>query len=96
MAADSGVGPVLTPGVTADAIVAAVEDAHPEVVVDDRGAYIRIRVPGRCTVDRADIESRLRRRFELPADLEAVMPAFRGRISISDDRAEWTSSEGRP
>jgi hypothetical protein len=44
---------------------------------------------------RADVERRLGRAFSLPADLEEVMPSFKGALSMTDDQAVWQSAGGR-
>jgi hypothetical protein len=48
----SGVGPVLDAGETALAIVAAIREHNRDVEIQDRGAYIRVLVPGRCVLMR--------------------------------------------
>jgi toluene monooxygenase system protein D len=83
------VGPVLEASEIGRAIVAAILTSNPEAAVDDRGAYLRVSVPGRCLVTRRDIESQLGRHFVLPRDLELVMPAFRGLLRMSDEGVEW-------
>jgi toluene monooxygenase system protein D len=84
------VGPVLEASPAGRAVVAAIEDLNEGVRVEDRAAYLRVEVQGRCVVTRDAIERRLGRPFRLPMDLEAVMPAFKGILSVDDDRAEWS------
>ena len=84
------VGPVLVAGSIAEAIVAAIRRENDGVEVTDRGAYLRVLVPSRCTVSRAAIESALSRSFRLPGDLEQVMPSFRGHFQVSEDQASWS------
>lgn len=83
------VGPVLEACDVTDAIVRAIRQENDDVVVVDRGSYLRILVAGRCSVSRAGIEAQLGRAFRIPRDLEAVMPAFKGRLELSADRATW-------
>ncbi len=83
------VGPVLEAGEVADAIVRAIRRENQDVVVVDRGAYLRVLVPGKCTVSRQAIEAQIGRAFRIPADLEAVMPSFKGRLELSPDAATW-------
>jgi toluene monooxygenase system protein D len=83
------VGPVLTQGGASDAVIAAIRELNSEVELVDRGAYKRVLVPQRCVVTRAAIERHLASEFALPADLEMIMPAFKGRFSVSDDEARW-------
>ncbi len=84
------VGPVLEAGEIADAVVAAIREHNQGVTVRDRGAYIRVLVPGRCIVRRDAIERALGRPFQLPGDLERLMPSFQGRLTITDDQIEWS------
>jgi hypothetical protein len=84
------VGPVLESDEVGHAIVAAIRVANRDVSVLDRGGYLRVLVPGRCTVARTAIERVLGRAFRLPRDLELVMPSFKGRIRITDDEVEWS------
>lgn len=89
--ADSGaVGPVLSSGRVAAAIVAAIRDENPGVEVTDRGSYLRVLVPGRCRVSRAAIEAALGGPFRLPGDLERVMPSFRGSFQVDAEQASWS------
>jgi hypothetical protein len=84
-----GVGPVLETNDVARAIIAAIREANANVTVVDRGAYLRVLVPGRCVVRRDAIERALGRAFRLPGDLEMVMPSFKGTIAIDDDEVVW-------
>jgi hypothetical protein len=84
------VGPVLEASDVGRAIVAAIREANPGATVVDRGAYLRVLVPGRCVVHRDAIARVLGRPFALPGDLEMVMPSFKGRISIGDDEVVWS------
>jgi toluene monooxygenase system protein D len=83
------VGPVLQTGAVADAIIAAITQLNAEAVVIDRGAYRRVSVLQRCLVTRAAMEEQLGRPVHFPADLETVMPAFKGRLTVSEDQAVW-------
>ena len=86
------VGPVLTPGPLADAVIAAIRGANADVTVIDRGAYLRVLVPRRCRLERARVAEILEADFQLPGDLEAIMPSFRGRLTIAEERALWELS----
>lgn len=83
------VGPVLTSGRTADAVLEAIEASNDDVTTIAHGAYTRVRVPVRCVVSRAAIEAALGRSFRLPGDLEAIMPSFVGELTISESGVEW-------
>lgn len=84
------VGPVLEAGETARAVVAAVRQLNGDVVVLDRGSYLRVLVPGRCVVTREAIEQALGRPFRLPGDLEMVMPSFKGLLRMGNEEAVWS------
>jgi hypothetical protein len=86
---DRDVGPVLVAGPVADAVVAAIREQTRDVVVVDRGAYVRVLAPDRCDVVRAAIERHAGAPFRLPQDLERIMPSFRGRLRVTDDAASW-------
>jgi toluene monooxygenase system protein D len=81
---------VLTRGPLTDALLAALRELNREVEVVDRGAYLRVLVPGRCRLTRQAVERRLGEPFTLPADLEEVMPSFVGRLSITAEEAIWS------
>lgn len=70
-------------------MLAAIRTSNHGVEVIDRGAYARVLVPVRCVVTRGAIEEVLGRAFRFPGDLEAVMPAFKGFLRISEQRVEW-------
>lgn len=84
------VGPVLHPGTVASAVIAAICELNPEATIESHGAYLRVLVPGQCKVTRAAIEAHLGAEFRFPADLEAYMPAFAGRLTLRHDEACWT------
>jgi toluene monooxygenase system protein D len=83
------VGPVLLSGPVANAIIAAIKDLNQDVMVMDRGAYIRVLVPQYCVVTRSAIEKHLGRAFRFPGELETVMSAFKGSLDLNQDDAAW-------
>lgn len=83
------VGPILKAGPVADAIIAAIQRLNSGTVLQDRGSYVRVSVPSRCTVTREAIEEDLGRPFRLPGDLEKVMCSFQGGFTVSEQKAEW-------
>jgi hypothetical protein len=83
------VGPVLESGEVANAVIAAIRALNEDVEVEDRGSYKRVLVRDRCVVTRQAIERVLCASFELPSDLERIMPSFKGRLTIDANRAEW-------
>ena len=89
MAEPSGVGPVLLKGARTEAVLAALRRRNPEVRFTDRGSYIRVLSPGKCALQRIDVEEELGAPFRLPADLEPLMPSFAGRFEVSSDEAAW-------
>ncbi|HVV84907.1 MAG TPA: MmoB/DmpM family protein [Kofleriaceae bacterium] len=91
-AADDLVGPVLIAGEVGAAIVAALRAQNPGLTVHDRGAYLRVLVAGRCVLGRAAVERALGRPVRLRAELEQVMPSFKGRLALSDDEATWSAA----
>jgi hypothetical protein len=92
---DRRVGPVLEASEVAAAVIAALREVNADVVVTDRGAYLRATAPGRCVLRRDAVERQLGRAFALPSDLERVMPSFVGDLSIDEDEAIWSSRESR-
>ncbi|HMI85994.1 MAG TPA: MmoB/DmpM family protein [Polyangiaceae bacterium] len=89
------VGPVLTKGRHAEAVVAAIRELNENTEVVDRGAYLRVSVPISCTVTRQAIEKHCGEPFVFPSDLEMIMPSFKGRLALTDDVAVWNVSRGR-
>ena len=87
--AAAGVGPVLTKGRHADAVVAAIRELNENTEVIDRGAYLRISVPYSCTVTRQAIERHAGEPFLFPTDLEMIMPSFNGHFALTEEVAVW-------
>ena len=83
------VGPVLQSGTVADAIVAAITEMNDDVMVIDRGAYVRVLVPQCCVVTRSAIEKHLGRSFRFPGELETGMSAFKGAFQLNQNDAAW-------
>ena len=91
------VGPVLQIGELAEAVVEAICRENEAVVLHDRGSYIRVLVPRRCVLSRSAVESCLGREFQLPSDLELIMPAFKGRLKLDERGAVWSfEGEAKP
>lgn len=87
--AELRVGPVLTAGVCARAVAAAITKENPGASVSDQGGYLRVLVSERCRVTRLAIERELGRPFALPRDLELIMPSFRGKLRLDTDAVVW-------
>jgi toluene monooxygenase system ferredoxin subunit len=86
------VGPVLHVGTLTNAVVKAIREENQNVEVVDRGAYLRVLVPGTCRVSRAVIERYAGRSVTLPGDLERIMSSFKGRIDITTNGVVWTAT----
>jgi toluene monooxygenase system protein D len=89
------VGPVLQAGSVANAIIAAIKDLNQDVLIVDRGAYVRVLVPQSCVVTRSAIEKHLGRPFRFPGELEMVMSAFKGALEMNQDDAAWRFARAR-
>jgi hypothetical protein len=85
------VGPVLESGRAASCVIAAIRNLNQNVTLEDRGSYVRVLVPKRCVVTREAIEAVSGAAFHLPADLEMLMPAFKGRFLVNEEQATWTA-----
>jgi hypothetical protein len=90
----AGVGPVLSKGRRTEAVIAAIRELNEGAEIIDRGAYLRVSVPGTCTVTRQAIEKHAGEPFVFPSDLEMIMPSFQGRLSLTDDIATWKFGQG--
>lgn len=88
------VGPVLTGHPHTDAVLEAIQRLNPSVEIHNRGSYIRVLAPRRCLVTRSAIEDILRQPFDFRAELEIMMPSFKGRLRLDDDEAVWTLEAG--
>lgn len=84
------VGPVLRSGPLAEAVIDAVADDNPgsDVIVVDRGDYLRIHTARSCRLTQASLERHLGQPMLLAA-LEADMPSFTGRLRTRVDEYLW-------
>ena len=89
------VGPVLTKGRHAEAVVAAIRELNANAEVIDRGAYLRVSVPISCTITRQAIEKHAGKPFIFPSDLEMIMPSFKGHLALTEDAAVWNFGAGK-
>src|ERR1700733_7228427 len=87
------VGPVLQAGGVSDAIIAAIKDLNQDVLVVNRGAYLRVLVPQKRVVTKSGIEKHLGRSFRFPAGLETVLSAFKGAVPRTDSEAPGQLAE---
>ena len=90
------VGPVVRSGPLAEAIIDAVADDNPDrdVIVIDRGDYLRIHTAGTCRLTRASLERHYGQAIALAA-LEVEMPSFTGRLRTRVDEYVWFYKESR-
>lgn len=74
----------------ADAVITALEEDNPgrEVIVDDRGGYIRVSVANECRLTHASLIDALGRDIPL-SELELSLSGFAGRMKVSDDEIVW-------
>ena len=73
-------------------MLAAIREENEGAMVIDRGSYLRVLVRLRCSVTRAAIEAHTQRPFALPSDFKMIMPSFKGRFEVSEDRASWSTA----
>jgi hypothetical protein len=85
------VGPVLDVSDLGRSVLDAILKLNPHAQVSDRGAYRRVQAPGACVLTSLAVEEITGHSFQLPGDLELVMPAFHGFLTLSAGRAEWRS-----
>ena len=83
------VGPVLDASELGRSVLEAILKLNPGAQVSDRGAYRRVQAEGACVLTSRAVEELTGRSFQLPGDLELVMPAFQGFLTLSAGRAEW-------
>lgn len=91
--AERQVGPVLSATELGKAVLAAIEQLNPGARVLDRGAYYRVLASAPCVLTRAAVEQLTGQGFQLPADLEQVMPAFQGFLRVTADGVEWRAEQ---
>ncbi|WP_257168102.1 MmoB/DmpM family protein [Bradyrhizobium sp. SRS-191] len=92
-AAPKLVGPVIR-GVDEDiidAVIAASEQDNPdaEIVVEDRGGYVRIQADRNFRLTQKSMQAALGRPFRL-AEIEPSLVSFGGRLDSMDDEWVWT------
>ena len=85
------VGPVVRSGPLAEAVIDAVADDNPDsdILVVDRGDYVRIHTARTCRLTRASLQRHLGASFELAA-LEIEMPSFKGRLRTRVHEYVWS------
>ncbi|MEY2929298.1 MAG: hypothetical protein RL033_47 [Pseudomonadota bacterium] len=83
------VGPVLSASELGKAVLTAIEQLNPGARVLDRGAYYRVLASAPCVLTREAVEQITGHSFQLPGDLEQVMPAFQGFLRLTAEGVEW-------
>ncbi len=89
-------GPDLLAGTLGLAVIDALREDNPALEVRDWGAFLRASAPARCVLRRATVERRLGEPFQLPGDLERIMPSCQGRISFAEDEVVWAAESRVP
>jgi hypothetical protein len=80
---------VLTASPAGRALGAAILAANAGATMEDRGGYLRIKALPPCRVALERIRTELGEAFDLPSDLEALMPSFRGRLVLDAEGIRW-------
>lgn len=83
-------GPLLRSGDTADAIIEALQEDNPDVVlkVKDHSGYIRVEGAGGLILRRETAERALGHPFRMQ-EIELVMAGYSGKIELTEDHARW-------
>jgi toluene monooxygenase system protein D len=86
------VGPVITCGEFADAVLESMQEDNPDkiVIVEQNTAYMRIKVEGECILRMATLARALGRPVRR-GDLEMNMPSFAGFIQTLPDHVRFFS-----
>jgi len=84
-----GVGPVLQATPFAQVIAAAIMEDNDDVIVSDRGGYLRVLAPRVCRLSRATVEAATGSPVRFPGELEGVMSSFAGRMRLTEHGAVW-------
>jgi toluene monooxygenase system protein D len=90
------VGPVLRMCEEVERVIQSIVEDNPDkgIEIVESGAYVRIQAPGRMRVTLASLRRNVSPSFEM-RQLEAMMPAFAGRIATTSEEVTWSlSSEG--
>ena len=84
-ARNNRVGPIFRPGELADAAIEALREDNPDkdVLIEDRGAYVRVSVDGECILRRETVVRHLGRECRMQ-EVETVLGSFAGRIETTE------------
>ena len=83
------VGPVLQSTPFAQVIAAAIVEDNDDVIVSDRGGYLRVLAPRVCRLSRATVEAATGSPVRFPGELEVIMSSFAGRMRLTENGAVW-------
>ena len=88
------VGPVVTAGEFADAVLESMREDNPEksIIVEQNAAYMRIKVEGECILRMSTLQRVLGRPVRR-GDLEMNMPSFAGFIQTLPDHIRFYSTQ---
>ncbi|MET0460505.1 MAG: MmoB/DmpM family protein [Ilumatobacteraceae bacterium] len=84
-----GVGPVLQATPFAREIAAAIMEDNDDVIVSDRGGYLRVVAPRVCRLSRATVEAVTGSKVRFPGELEMIMSSFAGQMRLTEHGAVW-------
>jgi phenol hydroxylase P2 protein len=70
---------------TSRGIVEAITDDNPDAVIDEQPAMVKVDAPGSMTINRATVEEKLGRRFDLQ-EMHVHLITLSGHIDESDDQ----------
>lgn len=84
------VGPILNGGDVAQAAIDAAEWDNPDkdIIVDDKGAYVRISAEGELILTRASMEEALGRHFEM-REIEIHLGSMAGQIEVTPEQIRF-------
>ena len=73
-----------------DAVIAAAEIDNPgvELIIEDRGGYVRVQADRNFRLTKKSMESELGRPFRL-SEIEPSLVSFAGRLDTQDDIWTW-------
>ena len=93
-AKNNWVGPVFRPGELADACIEAIREDNEgkEVIVEDRGGYIRVSVDGECILRRETVSQHLGRPCRMQ-EVETVLGSFAGQIDTTENSMRFYLSK---
>lgn len=89
---ENGVGPVLQATPLARCVIEALEEEHPDLFVEDAGAYYRVFAPNVCRLRKEVVDEIAGRDVVFPRELEVILSSFTGRMQMNQSGAVWWSA----